>query len=271
MSDCHRGDGGWADDFTNNQTLFYAALYEYNKKKFTYIELGDGDELWENKKVSDTVSIYQNIFALMSQFYKDKRLYLLYGNHDIEKRETDFFKNNFTLFDLKEKKDTPLFPNIEVYEGLTLKHKVTGDKVFLLHGHQVDLLNGPLWRLSRFLVRYVWRPLEIIGVNDPTSAAKNRKRKNEVEKKLVQWAEKEKQMLIAGHTHKPAFPEPGAPPYFNDGSCVHRQFITALEIEKGAISLVRWINKTKADGTIYVGRDVLAGPQKLNGYFNLIQ
>jgi len=271
MSDCHRGDGSWADTFANNQNLFYAALFEYNKKKYTYIELGDGDELWENKKISDTVSIYRNIFELMSKFNKSNRLYFLFGNHDIVKREADFFQNNFVILDVKEKKCIPLFADIKAYEGLILRHSVTNKKIFLLHGHQVDFFNGPLWRLSRFLVRYLWRPLELLGVNDPTSAAKNYKRKNKVEKRLIKWVKKQNQMLIAGHTHRSVFPEPGMPLYFNDGSCVHPRTITALEIEGGMISLVRWINKTKADGTIYVGRDVLAGPRKLSDYYDTTQ
>jgi hypothetical protein len=32
MSDCHRGDGSWADDFSRNQNLFFAALTYYYKK-----------------------------------------------------------------------------------------------------------------------------------------------------------------------------------------------------------------------------------------------
>ena len=49
FSDCHRGVGGGADDFAHNQLICIAALKHYLKEGFTYIELGDGDELWENK------------------------------------------------------------------------------------------------------------------------------------------------------------------------------------------------------------------------------
>lgn len=74
-------------------------------------------------------------------------------------------------------------------------------------------------------------------------------------------------MLIAGHTHRPMFPEVGEPPYFNDGSCVHPHVITAIEIANGDIMLVKWNIKTKNDGTLFVDRDVLAGPRKLKDYF----
>ena len=49
MSDCHRGSGNSGDNFLKNQNIFFAALNDYYKKGFTYIELGDGDELWENR------------------------------------------------------------------------------------------------------------------------------------------------------------------------------------------------------------------------------
>ena len=45
MSDCHRGDGSWADSFRKNRNNYYAALTYYYNNNYTYIELGDGDEL----------------------------------------------------------------------------------------------------------------------------------------------------------------------------------------------------------------------------------
>ena len=42
MSDCHRGVGNWGDNFQANQNLYFAALQYYNRRKFIYIELGDG-------------------------------------------------------------------------------------------------------------------------------------------------------------------------------------------------------------------------------------
>ena len=48
FSDCHRGDNSFADDFANNRNIYFHALSHYFKNGFSYIELGDGDELWEN-------------------------------------------------------------------------------------------------------------------------------------------------------------------------------------------------------------------------------
>lgn len=269
ISDCHRGDGSWGDNFLNNQNLFFAALTYYYQKNFTYIELGDGDELWENRKMEQIINIHSDAFWLMSKFHKKGRLYMLYGNHDMVKKNKNFIscKCN-TYYDESNKKHVPLFPKLKVHEGLVLHHKDTGHQIFLTHGHQVDFLNYNLWRLARFLVRYVWSPFELLGLHDPTSAAENNIKKSTIEKKLMDWSTNEKQMIIAGHTHRPVFPSVGEPLYFNDGSCVHPRCITAIEIENGTISLVKWAVKTDKKRAMYVGRVVLEGPVKLDDYFN---
>ncbi|MHB1392242.1 MAG: metallophosphoesterase [Clostridia bacterium] len=269
MSDCHRGDGSWADDFSKNQNLYFAALTHYNKEKFTYIEIGDGDELWENSKLSDIKQIHNDVFWLLSKFYNEGRLYMIFGNHDMVKKDNRFVKINlYQYYDEPSRRYIPLFKDIKLHEGLILRHRYTGDRIFLVHGHQVDFLNYSLWKLARFLVRYLWRPLTTFGVNDPTRTAKNYKRKEATEKRLTEWVVKEKHMLIAGHTHRPMFPEVGEPTYFNDGSCVHPRCITAIEITDGHIILVKWNIKTKNDGSLYIGREVLAGPRRLRDYFN---
>lgn len=268
MSDIHRGNGSWADDFSKNQNLYFAALTHYYNENYTYIEIGDGDELWKNKNLSDIIYVHRDAFWLLSKFFNENRLYLIFGNHDMVKRDNSFVKNNFyQYFDEQENKYIPLFENIKLHEGLVLRHRVTDQRIFLIHGHQVSFLDYEMWTLSRFLVRYLWSPLELFGVNDPTSTAKNYAKKDAVEKSLTEWVIREKQMLIAGHTHRPMFPEVGEPLYFNDGSSVHPRCITGIEIADGNITLVKWNVKTKDDGTLFIGRDVLAGPRKLNDYF----
>ena len=87
MSDCHRGDGDWADNFSENQNLFCAALQYYYERGFTYIELGDGDELWENRSIDRIINTHSDAFWIMAQFYRAGRFYMIYGNHDIVKRD----------------------------------------------------------------------------------------------------------------------------------------------------------------------------------------
>ena len=114
----------------------------------------------------------------------------------------------------------------------------------------------------------MWRPLNIFGIKDPTSTAKNYKKKERVEKKLTQWVKREKRMMISGHTHRPMFPEPGEPPYFNGGSCVYPQDITGIEIAEGSITLVKWSVQTELTGQLFIKRDIITGPVKLKEYFS---
>lgn len=271
MSDCHRGDGNWGDNFLNNQNLFFAALDFYYRKDFTYIELGDGDELWENRKIDRIISIHSDAFWIMSKFYKEGRLYMLYGNHDAVKKYKDFAQDNLRSYYVESiKKRVALFPGIKIHEGLILQYKDENNLIFLTHGHQADFLNYNLWKLSRFLVRYLWRPLELTGVRDPTSAAENHTRKDKIEKKLVEWTKKRNHILIAGHTHRPVFPQVDESFYFNDGCCVHPRCITAIEIESGQITLVKWTVRTRKDRSLYVDRVILEGPVKLQDYFGVM-
>lgn len=273
MSDCHRGDGSRADDYLQNEKIFIAALNDYYDKGYTYIEIGDGDELWENKKLSDIITAHQNTFMLFRKFYLDNRLYFIYGNHDMVKQSDKYVKSNmYSHFDKRKRKRIPLFENIKIHEGLVLEYRsenktIDKKKILLVHGHQVDFLNSNLWKLSRFLVRYFWRPLDMLGIDNPTSTAQNQVKRERTGKKLTEWVISTNNMLIAGHNHRPMFPDKGEPLYFNDGSCVHPLFITGIEIDRGKISLIKWGIKANSEGILYVGRDVIAGPRKLSELF----
>lgn len=269
ISDCHRGNGSFADEFLRNENSYYSALNYYYNKDYIYIELGDGDELWENSNMDEIINQHKHVFGLLSKFYNKNRLYFLYGNHDMVKKNDKFLKENlYQYFNERDGNYVKLFENIKIHEGLVLKYKGGDKRVLLIHGHQVDFLNCKLWRVSRFLVRYLWRPLNNFGINDLTRPAKNYKKKRDITKSLIEWIAKEGQVLISGHTHRPSFPEEGSTPYFNTGSCVHPRCITAIEIYDGNISLVKWSVKTKNDGTLFIGRDILVGPENLRGILN---
>ncbi len=268
MSDCHRGVGNRGDNFLPNENLFYAALQYYYSRHFWYIELGDGDELWENRDLGQIVEIHSEVFGLLSQFYQSGRFSMLYGNHDCQKKRQ---KNGNAYchksgYSSMESLDEP-FQGLCVQEGLILEMCPMGQELFLVHGHQGDLLNDTLWPLARFLVRYVWKPLELIGVSDPTSAARNYKKCKKTEKRLEEFSEKKQIMVMAGHTHRPVLSKPGEGRYFNDGSCVHPQCITAIEIENGAVTLVKWSVDVDCNRRLSVQRRVLGGPYAWEQYF----
>lgn len=269
MSDCHRGAGNSADNFLKNQHIYFAALNDYYKKGFTYIELGDGDELWENRDMEKIIAMHSNSFWLMSKFYDSNKIYMIYGNHDIQKRDKKFLKTNLNEYYCETReKICSLFLDIDMHEGLILENKENKNhRIFLVHGHQGDLINDTLYMLGRFLVRYFWSTLEVWGVNNPTAPCKNNKKEKKVERRLMKWTQKENKILIAGHTHRPTFSAVGESMYFNDGGCIHPRCITAIEIEKGCISLVKWSVMTREDRMMYVEREVLEGPVKLEDYF----
>ncbi|SHH77411.1 UDP-2,3-diacylglucosamine pyrophosphatase LpxH [Sporobacter termitidis DSM 10068] len=264
MSDCHRGDGSWIDNFSHNHNIYYAALRYYFDNGFTYIENGDGDELWKFRSLHDISSIYIDIFRLLHRFYHERRLYMIYGNHDIEKKDPDFVRKNMAAFyDNHADRYEPLFENITAYEGLVLKHRPTGRELFVVHGHQGDPRDDRFWKTGKFFVRHFWRRMELLGFKDITSAAKNNVKKKHVEKRLYDWAAKNGRFLIAGHTHRPSCPLDQDNLYFNDGSCVHPTSITALEIENSEITLVKWSVKTTGDLRLYVNRQEIAVRRKI--------
>jgi len=90
ISDCHRGSGNSGDNFIQNQYIYSAALNDYYNKGFTYIELGYGDELWENRCMEEIIEVHNSTFELLSKFYKSNRMYMIYGNHDIQKGNIQF-------------------------------------------------------------------------------------------------------------------------------------------------------------------------------------
>jgi predicted phosphodiesterase len=271
FSDIHRGDNSFADDFSNNRNTYFHALNHYYKNGFTYCELGDGDELWENIEFDSIFYAHQNIFELMKNFFNEDRLYRLLGNHDMiysKKRYVE--KHLFSYYDKVTGQDEPLFPGITFSEGLVLEHEDTKQEIFMLHGHQAEWMNYKGWRFNRFMVRILWRQLQVFGIGDPTSPAKNYKEMIKVEKRTKRWIMNNKNLFtIIGHTHRPRFPEPGDIALFNDGSCVHPRSITGLEIENGKIALIKWHIVTTEDGFLKVSRKVLEGPEKLSDYNNL--
>lgn len=277
FSDCHRGDNSWADDFAHNQNLFFYALDHYYSKGFTYIEIGDGDELWENKEFADIRRAYSHVFWKMSEFYEAERLYLVWGNHDIERRDQKKVEETLgrKCYNVRTGEMERLFEGIkvgeEIVEGLVLQHSATGNNIFLVHGHQADPINDRWWWLSRFLVRHLWRHLQLLGVRDRTSPAKDFTKQGEIEARIEGWVETQDQlMVVCGHTHRSRFPKVGETLYFNTGSCVHPRCITGIEIDNGEIALIKWWIAPNDDGVLYVKREIVegCGPERLQSFFS---
>lgn len=266
FSDVHRGDGTGADDFAKNSLTFRVALGYYQARGFTYVELGDAEEMWETGSfdqiyISHT-SIYDELRAFHDPDPAKTRYIKIWGNHDIDWQD----------------RPGPLeriFPGLCSYEAALLD-----DHILLLHGHQADpTCRNTGARFSRFFVRTFWARLQRIGFLDPTRAANNPGLSNRVDETLSHWAKtggicltslgiKNGQVdtIIAGHTHRPVFENLSLTEkrylelglgtqeirkklradrnYYNVGSCVHPRAITGLEIVREGplltIALVRW-------------------------------
>lgn len=252
FSDCHRGIGDNNDNFQKNGNNYFAALQYYYQYGYTYIEAGDGDELWENRRLEQIAEIHSNVFWQLSLYHMAGRLYMLYGNHDMVKRRLKSFEGD-----------------IPFYEGVILKSETEFPDIYVTHGHQADTFNSVFWRLSRFLVRYLWTPVEYFGVLDPTSAAKNNTKKEKIEDKLTTYAKNKGCILLTGHTHRPMLGNKTSP-YYNCGSCVHPRCITCIELCGYNISLVKWHESAEKSGhfrnvygqcpsafPVYIKREVL--------------
>ena len=244
FSDCHRGCGTWNDSFLRNKTIYQAALNHYRKSGYAYVELGDGDELWENRCFESIAEIHKDVFEILSQFERERRLFMIYGNHDkTRKKQSRCTSEN--LF-------SPKYNQSAVIELPDKK-----GSLYLMHGHQGDMLNDRLWPLARWMVRYLWRPLELCGFNDPTSAARNYKKSSAVEKRLIDWAKKNGSSIMTGHTHRPAMRKVDDIYYFNKGSCVHPNGITCIELSGKLFMLVKWTICADDNGFMYVCRQVM--------------
>lgn len=256
MSDMHRGDGTGSDDFAHNSLVYKCALNYYLENGFTYIELGDAEELWENRTFDQIYITHTSVYDRLAQFHDpdpEKTRYIkIWGNHDLK-----WCRDPAPLLGL--------FPCIRLYEAALLDNRI-----LMWHGHQADpSCLGFRATAAKFFVGGIWTGMQRLGMKDPTRAATNPGRANKTDHKLHKWATQNDQgihVIIAGHTHRPGFknlsltekrllnlgigtssieqksPDPA---YYNTGSCVHPRCITGIEITAGQdqhpdIKLIKW-------------------------------
>lgn len=271
ISDVHRGDGTYFDSLMPNRNIYLAALKYYYKNGFTYVEGGDGDELWKNRNCTDIAYSHSDIFRVFNSFKKKNRIYMIYGNHDIVKKRRDFKVKQKDLLSrslVHEGNEFLKFiEDLIFYEGIVFNYEPIGEKFLVTHGHQVDFMNCEFWMIPRFLVRYVWKFANgIAGFKEPNSPSSSHTKRSKEDKKLQQWACDNCKMIICGHTHNSRFPSIDEPPYFNDGACVLPHEMTAIEIENGEILLVKWNIEAQSGGVLCVKRNVIAGPQSITSH-----
>lgn len=279
LSDQHKGARDGADDFALSEKNYLAALDHYNRSNFHYINLGDSEELWENrfpaiKKHNKATFEHEQLFLKRNAFTK------IFGNHDL-------YWDNDPLAALSLKQ--VYGQSIKVFEGVILQTNINNKplKIYLTHGHQGDLQSDGNW-LSKWFVSNIWGPLQAYLRINPNTPANNDQLKTAHNRMMYEWSEKQDNLLlITGHTHQPVFKslthletlyagldrakaendevlarnlqhqiterhfkgdkvlefkDHGYKPcYFNSGCCCFDDGdITGIEIENGQIRLIKW-------------------------------
>ena len=77
FSDLHKGDNSYADDFAHNMEIYKYAIQQYYQNNYTYIELGDGIELWENYSFEPIYKAHKSTFELLKLFHQNDRLQII--------------------------------------------------------------------------------------------------------------------------------------------------------------------------------------------------
>lgn len=197
FSDHHKGAKDGSDDFILAEPNYLAALEYYNNNAFTYICMGDCEELWENTltkvRKSNTAS-----FEAEQKFIPGNRFVKIFGNHDL------YWDNDpLAAWQLKE-----IFKEkIKIYEGVILRI-TDGEKVidiFCTHGHQGDASSDGNW-FSKFFVARIWAPLQAYLLINPNTPAYDKSKKSLHNDIMYQWSSNQQNvLLITGHTHQPVF------------------------------------------------------------------
>lgn len=255
FSDQHKGNGDHADDFAGCSENYLAALRYYHAQCYSFISLGDSEELWKYKP-HEVLPVNREVLAAEANFQPDNKYYRTFGNHDI------IWKNKI---DVERLLKTHFMMPLPVTEGILLQ-VVAGNTeldIFLTHGHQGDKMSDNN-ALSTWLVAHIWAPLQRylqINVNTPS---KDDNLRNKHNKLMHEWSSQHRNLLlVTGHTHHPVFAsgkysshpsnaievsehEELRPVYFNAGCCCFSDGdITGIEIAEGFIRLVKWY---KQDG-----------------------
>jgi hypothetical protein len=278
LSDQHKGGKDLADDFRNTEQNYMNALQFYYDEGFTFINLGDCEELWEN---TPSTIIEKNRLTLLeeAQFLASSRYCRIYGNHDLEWKYT--IQQSLYL--------KPIFGDkLKVHEGLLLVTNYNNKEysIFLAHGHQGDKRSDGN-AFSMWFVAAIWTPIQRffeISIDTISDHFELVDRHNIM---MYEWSATQKDLVfISGHTHKPVFASldhidrlakqlekakaindqalinsiqteiekrkkeyegkkfvktMAKPTYFNSGCCCFRDGdLTGIEIENGFIRLVKW-------------------------------
>ena len=250
FSDHHRGKRDGADDFLPCEQTYLRALRYYLNKGYNLLLLGDVEELWENQ-AGEIQQSYNNVLLAEREFHLRNRFFKVWGNHDDLWQFPDKVKAHFHQ----------LFPGLKVFESIDLQLQQNGEplgNILFLHGHQGTMMSSKYAGISKFFVRFFWRPIQRIFNIPVSTAAKDKGLRYKTDHAMDYWASiRDKQMIVCGHTHQYIFGSyvlddlDSKPCYFNTGCCSYGNGnISGLEISNGKIRIIEW--KPKDSEPYYV-------------------
>ncbi len=196
FSDQHKGARNRADDFEQCEDTYITALDYYDREGWKLVLLGDCEDFLE-ESVPVVMRNYANIFKLLARFYPH-RLVKIYGNHDIAWKSQA----------LVHKYLYPYMPGIQVLPCLLFKYQNGKDEsgeIFLVHGHQGTLSSDALAFLDGIVLPW-YRALQNRTGIGGTYPSQDVCLRSQQDNRMYTWAsQKQKLILIAGHTHRPVW------------------------------------------------------------------
>ncbi len=196
FSDQHKGARNRADDFEQCESTYIKALEHYDQAGWKLVLLGDCEEFLE-ESVPDVISAYADIFERLAHFYPH-RLAKIYGNHDLA-WQSDTLVRTYLY---------PFMPGIEVLPCLLFHYSDGANasgEIFLVHGHQGTLSSDAFAFLGRMVLPWYRMLQNRFGIGG-TFPSQDVCLRSEQDNRMYTWAsEKQKFILIAGHTHRPVW------------------------------------------------------------------
>ena len=199
FSDHHRGDRTGADDFRPCEETYLGALEHYLGDGYKLVLLGDVEELWEATPKA-AVASYEKPLAAERLFADEGRYIRVWGNHDDAWSFPDQVRAHLAEW----------IGNYKVQQAVEVSVTDADEeigRIFLAHGHQGTWDSDRGAAFSRFVVRWMWRPVQrLFRISLETTPSKDFSLRFKHEVAMHEWAQaQERLLLVTGHTHHPVF------------------------------------------------------------------
>lgn len=201
LSDLHKGGWNSIDDFKKCEPTYLAALDHYWQQGFEIWLLGDMEELWKNRP-KPVIAAYHDVLnreRAYAEAPSPPRYLRLVGNHD------DRWYNEAQVC----KYLGSFLAGKPVLEAVRLAVLDQGEKlgeILFVHGHQGTLASEKFAGASALIIRYLWRPLQLVFKLQTPTPSTDPKLRQKHELAMYDYAvNRPGLVLVAGHTHHPVW------------------------------------------------------------------